>query len=54
MSSKATETKTRKSTKQDAYEQPDFYAVDDLLTEEHKLVRSAIRDFVKREISPYI
>ncbi len=36
------------------YEQPDFYAIDDLLTEEHKLIRSSIRDFVKREISPYI
>lgn len=28
--------------------------MDDLLTEEHKLIRSSIRDFVKREISPYI
>jgi len=44
----------KKSLKQDQYEQPDFYAVDDLLTEEHKLIRSSIRDFVKREISPYI
>jgi glutaryl-CoA dehydrogenase len=45
---------TKKSLKQDNYEQPDFYSIDDLLTEEHKLVRSAARDFVKREISPYI
>src|SRR5689334_2255393 len=48
------ESKSKKSLKQDVYEQPDFYAIDDLLTEEHKLVRSSIRDFVKREISPYI
>src|SRR6187431_193167 len=48
------ETKAKKSLKQDLYEQPDFYALDDLLTEEHKLIRSSIRDFVKREISPYI
>ena len=41
-------------TKQDLFESPDFYAVDDLLTEEHKLIRSSIRDFVKKEISPYI
>jgi glutaryl-CoA dehydrogenase len=50
----ATEAKAKKSLKQDTYEQPDFYVLDDLLTEEHKLVRSSIRDFVKREISPYI
>jgi glutaryl-CoA dehydrogenase len=50
----ATETKGKKSLKQDVYDHPDFYAMDDLLTEEHKLIRSAIRDFVKKEISPYI
>jgi glutaryl-CoA dehydrogenase len=44
----------KKSLKQDRYDQPDFYAIDDLLTEEHKLIRSSVRDFVKREISPYI
>ena len=40
--------------KKDEFESPDFYQIDDLLTEEHKLVRSSIRDFVKKEISPYI
>jgi glutaryl-CoA dehydrogenase len=54
MSANATQTSSKKSLKQDNYEQPDFYAIDDLLTEEHKLVRSAARDFVKQEISPYI
>jgi len=44
----------QKSTKQDQYEHPDFYSLDDLLTEEHKLIRAAMRDFVKREISPII
>lgn len=44
----------KKSLKQDTYDHPDFYDVDSLLTEEHKLIRSSIRDFVKREISPYI
>lgn len=48
------EGKAKKSLKQDLYESPDFYAIDSLLTEEHKLVRSSVRDFVKREISPYI
>ena len=47
-------TKSKKSLKQDLFEHPDFYLIDDLLTEEHKLIRSATRDFVKREISPYI
>ncbi|MEN8248225.1 MAG: acyl-CoA dehydrogenase family protein [Bacteroidota bacterium] len=42
------------SFKQDLFESPDFYAIDDLLTEEHKLIRSSIRDFVKKEITPYI
>lgn len=44
----------QKSLKKDLYEGVDFYGIDDLLTEEHLLVRSSIRDFVKREISPYI
>jgi glutaryl-CoA dehydrogenase len=54
MTTTSNETATKKSAKQDNYEQPDFYAIDDLLTEEQKLVRSSARDFVKREISPYI
>jgi glutaryl-CoA dehydrogenase len=50
----STSATAKKSLKQDRYDQPDFYAIDDLLTEEHKLIRSSVRDFVKREISPYI
>ncbi|HMJ68528.1 MAG TPA: acyl-CoA dehydrogenase family protein [Cyclobacteriaceae bacterium] len=53
-SSATTATKAKKSQKQDTYDHPDFYAIDSLLTEEHKLIRSSIRDFVKKEISPYI
>ena len=44
----------RKSLKQDVFDHPDFYVLDDLLSEEQKLIRSSIRDFVKKEISPYI
>ncbi|PRY16285.1 glutaryl-CoA dehydrogenase [Pontibacter ummariensis] len=33
---------------------PDYFDIDELLTEEHKLIRQTMRDFVKREISPYI
>jgi glutaryl-CoA dehydrogenase len=38
----------------DQFRSPDFYQVDELFTEEQLLVRSAMRDFVKREITPYI
>lgn len=44
----------RKSFKQDTFEGVDFLDLDDLLTYEHKLIRTSIRDFVKKEISPYI
>ncbi|MFT4033800.1 MAG: acyl-CoA dehydrogenase family protein [Siphonobacter sp.] len=40
--------------KTDAFESPDFYQLDDLLTEEHKLVRQSVREFIKREVSPII
>jgi len=50
---KATET-THQSARQDTFEATDFYQIDDLLTEEHKLVRQSARDFVKKEISPFI
>lgn len=43
-----------KSLRRDVFEHPDFYSIDDLLTEEHKLIRSSMRDFVKREITPFI
>jgi len=48
------EKKATKKAANDMFESPDFYQIDDLLTEEHKLIRSSIRDFVKKEISPYI
>ncbi|WP_288955288.1 acyl-CoA dehydrogenase family protein [uncultured Polaribacter sp.] len=40
--------------KQDLFQAPDYYNLDDLLTEEHKLVRDAARDWVKRDVSPII
>src|SRR6478736_3075276 len=43
-----------KTARQDVFESPDFYALDNLLTEEHKLIRSSIRDFVKKEITPFV
>lgn len=38
----------------DRYEYHDYYLVDDLLTEEHKLIRQSVRDFVKKEVTPII
>ena len=38
----------------DQFQAPDYFLLDDLLTEEHKLVREACRDWVKREVSPII
>lgn len=38
----------------DQFQAPDYFHLDDLLTEEHKLVRDAARDWVKRSVSPII
>ncbi|MBC9811159.1 acyl-CoA dehydrogenase family protein [Crocinitomicaceae bacterium CZZ-1] len=38
----------------DLYTHPDYYNVDDLLTDEQKLVREAARAWVKKEVSPII
>ncbi|MBT8282041.1 MAG: acyl-CoA dehydrogenase family protein [Muriicola sp.] len=38
----------------DLFEAPDYYQLDDLLTEEHLLVRDAARQWVKRDVSPII
>ncbi|MDC3305650.1 acyl-CoA dehydrogenase family protein [Flavobacteriales bacterium] len=39
---------------QDLYQAPDYFLMDELLTEEHKLIRDAAREWVKREVSPII
>ena len=36
----------------DTFDHPDFYNIDDLLSEEHKMVRDSVRSYVKRELSP--
>jgi len=38
----------------DLYQHPDYYLVDELLTDEHKLIRDTVRAYVKKEISPVI
>lgn len=38
----------------DLYQHPDYYLLDELLTDEHKLIRDSVRAYVKKEISPII
>ena len=38
----------------DLFESPDYYQIDELLSEEHLMVRAAVRDYVKTSISPII
>jgi glutaryl-CoA dehydrogenase len=40
--------------KPDLFQAPDYYNVDELLSDENKLVRDAAREWVKREVSPII
>jgi glutaryl-CoA dehydrogenase len=42
------------ASKTDVFQSPDYYQLDDLLSEEHKLVRETVRSYVKKEISPII
>ncbi len=38
----------------DNFEAPDYYLLDELLTDEHKLIRDSVRAWVKKELSPII
>ena len=38
----------------DLFQAPDYFQLDELLTDEHKLVRDSVRAYVKKEISPII
>lgn len=40
--------------KSDNYQYHDYYLVDELLSEEHKLIRDTVRAWVKKEVSPII
>jgi glutaryl-CoA dehydrogenase len=39
---------------QDLYTNPDYYQLDELLTEEHKMIRDMVRAWIKKEVSPNI
>ena len=38
----------------DQFQSPDYYLADELLTDEQKLIRETVRNYVKKEISPII
>ena len=38
----------------DLFQSPDYYLLDELLTEEQRMVRDTVRNYVKKEISPII
>ncbi len=40
--------------KTDQYQAPDYFNMDDLLTDEHKLIRDSAREWIKKEVSPII
>ena len=40
--------------KDNSFSSPDFYKIDDLLTEEHKLIRESTRSWVNKAVSPII
>jgi len=40
--------------KTDTFQSPDYFLLDELLTEEQKMVRETVRNYVKKEISPII
>lgn len=40
--------------KTDLYEAPDYYQIDEFLSEEHQLIRQSVRNWVKKEVSPII
>ncbi|MFD2163271.1 acyl-CoA dehydrogenase family protein [Paradesertivirga mongoliensis] len=40
--------------KTDLYTSPDYYLLDELLSDEHKLIRQTVRTWIKKELSPII
>ena len=45
---------TPTTAKEDRFQSHDYYGVDELLTDEHKIARDAVRAWVKQEVSPII
>lgn len=43
-----------KKAKEDRFQFHDYYLVDDLMEDDHRMARAAVRDWVKQEVSPII
>lgn len=54
MAHEAAEKEIHRSAKKDLYEAPDYFQIDELLSDEHKLIRNSVRSWVKKELSPII
>jgi len=39
---------------EDRFQAPDYYNLDELLTDEHKLIRDTVRAWIKKDVSPII
>jgi len=48
------EASIKRVSKQDRYQHHDYYLMDELLTDEQKMARDAVRAWVKQEVSPII
>ena len=48
------ETKTFEKQSVPPYNPPDYYLMDEMLTDEHKLIRDSVRDFINEKVKPYI
>jgi glutaryl-CoA dehydrogenase len=46
--------KNIKNMYKDNFKSPDYFGVDEMLTDEHKLIRESVRQYIKSEISPII
>src|SRR6185295_1229322 len=44
----------KKQARTDSYQHHDYFKIDDLLSDTHKLVRDSVRAFVKKEVTPII
>lgn len=45
---------SHKKSKEDRFQAHDYYLLDELLNEEHKLAREAVREWVRQEVTPII
>ena len=43
-----------RSNKSDLFKNHDYFGIDDLLTEEHKMIRDSVRTWVSKEVLPII